>query len=72
MWLDKGFSQWFKFLLSSNDAFGVFFFCCLVRYHLSEEGEWLVKELGIEVEREENGSVSLQELRRITKLASQW
>lgn len=48
------------------------FFFCLVRYHLSEEGEWLVKELGIEVEREENGSVSLQELRRITRLASQW
>lgn len=42
------------------------------RYHLSEEGEWLVKELGIEVEREENGSVSLQELRRITRMASQW
>ncbi|XP_011605608.2 DNA polymerase subunit gamma-1 isoform X1 [Takifugu rubripes] len=41
------------------------------RYQLSEEGEWLVKELGIEVEREENGSISLQELRRITKLASQ-
>lgn len=47
-------------------------FFCLVRYHLSEEGEWLVKELGIEVEREENGSVSLQELRRITRMASQW
>lgn len=47
-------------------------FFCWVRYQLSEEGEWLVKELGIEVEREENGSVSLQELRRITRLASQW
>uniref|UniRef100_A0A3Q3L1M7 DNA polymerase subunit gamma-1 n=1 Tax=Mastacembelus armatus TaxID=205130 RepID=A0A3Q3L1M7_9TELE len=41
------------------------------RYELSEEAEWLVKELGIEVEREENGSVTLQELRRITRLASQ-
>lgn len=41
------------------------------RYHLSEEGEWLVKELDIEVERDENGSVSLQELRKITRLASQ-
>ncbi|XP_023262441.1 DNA polymerase subunit gamma-1 isoform X1 [Seriola lalandi dorsalis] len=40
------------------------------RYNLSEEGEWLVDELGIEVEREENGSISLQELRRISKLAS--
>ncbi|XP_028264401.1 LOW QUALITY PROTEIN: DNA polymerase subunit gamma-1 [Parambassis ranga] len=41
------------------------------RYHLSEEGEWLVNELRIDVQREENGSVSLQELRRISKLASQ-
>ncbi|XP_053175066.1 DNA polymerase subunit gamma-1 [Scomber japonicus] len=41
------------------------------RYNLSEDGEWLVNELDIDVEREEDGSVSLQELRRITKLASQ-
>ncbi|KAM9754131.1 DNA polymerase subunit gamma-1 isoform 1-T1 [Menidia menidia] len=41
------------------------------RYSLSEEGEWLVSELGIDVEREEDGSVSLQELRRISRLASQ-
>ncbi|XP_036963110.1 DNA polymerase subunit gamma-1 [Acanthopagrus latus] len=41
------------------------------RYHLTEEAEWLVSELGIQVEREEDGSVSLQELRRITRLASQ-
>uniref|UniRef100_A0A669DLD1 DNA polymerase subunit gamma-1 n=1 Tax=Oreochromis niloticus TaxID=8128 RepID=A0A669DLD1_ORENI len=41
------------------------------RYHLSEDGEWLVNELGIDVEREEDGSVSLQELRRITRVASQ-
>uniref|UniRef100_A0A3P9MMK1 DNA polymerase subunit gamma-1 n=1 Tax=Oryzias latipes TaxID=8090 RepID=A0A3P9MMK1_ORYLA len=41
------------------------------RYHLSEEGEWLVNELGIDVQREEDGSVSLQELRRISKVASQ-
>ncbi|XP_071359062.1 DNA polymerase subunit gamma-1 [Trachinotus anak] len=40
------------------------------RYDLSEEGEWLLNELGIEAEREENGSISLQELRRISKLAS--
>ncbi|XP_066558010.1 DNA polymerase subunit gamma-1 isoform X2 [Amia ocellicauda] len=41
------------------------------RYRLSEEGEWLVRELGLSVEKDENGTVSLQELRRITKLASQ-
>ncbi|KAG7267582.1 hypothetical protein CRUP_006002, partial [Coryphaenoides rupestris] len=42
------------------------------RYHLSEEGEWLVREMNIEVEREEDGtSISLQELRRISKLISQ-
>ncbi|XP_026221439.1 DNA polymerase subunit gamma-1 [Anabas testudineus] len=41
------------------------------RYHLSEEAEWLVSELDIDVERDQNGSVSLQELRRISKLASQ-
>ncbi|XP_061629170.1 DNA polymerase subunit gamma-1 isoform X3 [Phyllopteryx taeniolatus] len=43
----------------------------LRRYELSDEGEWLVTELGIEVEREEDGSVSLQELRKISRLASQ-
>ncbi|KAF3854639.1 hypothetical protein F7725_022694, partial [Dissostichus mawsoni] len=41
------------------------------RYQLSEEGKWLVNELNIEVEREEDDSVTLQELRRITRLASQ-
>ncbi|XP_062998741.1 DNA polymerase subunit gamma-1 isoform X2 [Elgaria multicarinata webbii] len=35
------------------------------RCYLSEEGEWLVKELGIPVEREKDGSVSLQDVRRI-------
>lgn len=50
----------------------MFAFVCFARYHLTEEGEWLVNELGIEVESEDNGSVSLQELRRITRLASQW
>ncbi|XP_061773525.1 DNA polymerase subunit gamma-1 [Nerophis ophidion] len=43
----------------------------LRRYQLAEEAEWLVNELKIEVEREEDGSVSLQELRKINKLASQ-
>ncbi|XP_075996851.1 DNA polymerase subunit gamma-1 [Genypterus blacodes] len=41
------------------------------RYQLNEEGEWLVNELDMEVEREEDGTVSLQELRRIGRLASQ-
>uniref|UniRef100_A0A8C5FJY7 DNA polymerase subunit gamma-1 n=1 Tax=Gadus morhua TaxID=8049 RepID=A0A8C5FJY7_GADMO len=41
------------------------------RYHLSQDGEWLVNEMDIEVEREEDGSVSLEELRRISKLAAQ-
>ncbi|TNN87804.1 DNA polymerase subunit gamma-1 [Liparis tanakae] len=41
------------------------------RYQLSEEGEWLVDELGIEVEQDDDGSVTLQELRRITRLVSQ-
>ncbi|XP_041853123.1 DNA polymerase subunit gamma-1 isoform X2 [Melanotaenia boesemani] len=40
------------------------------RYTLSEEGEWLVNELGIDVEREENGSLSLQELRKINQQCS--
>lgn len=44
---------------------------CDARYRLSEEGEWLLKELDVEVERDEDGSVSLQDIRRITRLASQ-
>lgn len=43
----------------------------MCRYQLSEEGEWLVKELNVEVERAEDGSISLQDLRKISKLASQ-
>ncbi|XP_056137418.1 DNA polymerase subunit gamma-1 [Lampris incognitus] len=41
------------------------------RYQLSDEGVWLMNELGVEVEKEEDGSISLQELRRITRLVSQ-
>ncbi|TMS05173.1 DNA polymerase subunit gamma-1 [Larimichthys crocea] len=41
------------------------------RYRLTEEAEWLVSELDIEVEQEEDGSVTLQDLRRITRLISQ-
>lgn len=44
---------------------------CFTRYHLTEEGKWLVSTLGIEVKREENGGLSLEELRRINRLASQ-
>ncbi|KAE8618200.1 hypothetical protein XENTR_v10009308 [Xenopus tropicalis] len=40
------------------------------RYILSKEGEWLVEELGIPVERGEENSVSLQDLRKIQKEAS--
>ncbi|XP_077452607.1 DNA polymerase subunit gamma-1 [Stigmatopora argus] len=43
----------------------------LRRYQLSDDGEWLVTELGIDVEREEDGSVSLQELRKISRVASE-
>ncbi|CAH2274241.1 DNA polymerase subunit gamma-1 isoform X1 [Pelobates cultripes] len=40
------------------------------RYILSEEGEWLVEELGIKVERGEDNSVSLQDVRKIQREAS--
>ncbi|KAK1160831.1 DNA polymerase subunit gamma-1 [Acipenser oxyrinchus oxyrinchus] len=40
------------------------------RYRLSEEGEWLVKELQVPVEREEDGSVSRLDVRKIQRLAS--
>ncbi|CAJ1057266.1 DNA polymerase subunit gamma-1 [Xyrichtys novacula] len=40
------------------------------RFYLSEEGEWLVHELDIDVKREEDGSVPLEELWRIRRLAS--
>ncbi|KAM4677002.1 DNA polymerase subunit gamma-1 [Discoglossus pictus] len=42
----------------------------LRRYILSEEGEWLVEELGIPVERGEKNSVSLQDVRKIHREAS--
>ncbi|CAI5792756.1 DNA polymerase subunit gamma-1 isoform X1 [Podarcis lilfordi] len=42
------------------------------RCYLSEEGEWLVKELGIPVEREEDGSVSLEDVRKIKREAGKW
>ncbi|XP_004617577.2 DNA polymerase subunit gamma-1 [Sorex araneus] len=42
----------------------------LRRYRLSEEGEWLVQELGLHVDRSEDGWVSLQDLRRIQREAA--
>ncbi|XP_055412795.1 DNA polymerase subunit gamma-1 isoform X1 [Bubalus kerabau] len=42
----------------------------LRRYRLSDEGEWLVKELDLPVERTEDGWVSLKDLRKIQREAS--
>lgn len=42
----------------------------LRRYRLSDEGEWLVRQLRIPVERTEDGCVSLQDLRKIQREAS--
>lgn len=44
---------------------------CPPRYQLSDEGEWLVAELDLEVERDEHGCVSLQDLRKVNRLAAQ-
>ncbi|XP_073509356.1 DNA polymerase subunit gamma-1 isoform X2 [Phyllobates terribilis] len=40
------------------------------RYILSEDAEWLIEQLGISVERGEENSVSLQDVRNIQKYAS--
>ncbi|ELW62800.1 DNA polymerase subunit gamma-1 [Tupaia chinensis] len=42
----------------------------LRRYRLSDEGEWLVRELDLTVDRTEDGWVSLQDLRKIQREAS--
>ncbi|XP_051690182.2 DNA polymerase subunit gamma-1 isoform X2 [Oryctolagus cuniculus] len=42
----------------------------LRRYRLSEEGEWLVRQLDLSVDRTEDGWVSLQDLRKIQRAAS--
>uniref|UniRef100_A0A673TT22 DNA polymerase subunit gamma-1 n=1 Tax=Suricata suricatta TaxID=37032 RepID=A0A673TT22_SURSU len=42
----------------------------LRRYRLSDEGEWLVRELELPVDRTEDGWVSLQDVRRIQREAS--
>ncbi|KAG9489148.1 hypothetical protein GDO78_005249 [Eleutherodactylus coqui] len=40
------------------------------RYILSEDAEWLVEQLGITIERGEENSVSLQDVRKIQRCAS--
>ncbi|XP_064425972.1 DNA polymerase subunit gamma-1 isoform X5 [Mirounga angustirostris] len=42
----------------------------LRRYRLSDEGEWLVRELDLPVDRTKDGWVSLQDLRKIQREAS--
>lgn len=42
----------------------------LRRYRLSDDGEWLVKQLNVPVDRTEDGWVSLQDLRKIRREAS--
>ncbi|XP_013211771.2 DNA polymerase subunit gamma-1 isoform X1 [Ictidomys tridecemlineatus] len=42
----------------------------LRRYRLSDEGEWLVRQLNLPVERTEDGWISLQDLRKIQRAAS--
>nr|XP_045002261.1 DNA polymerase subunit gamma-1 isoform X1 [Jaculus jaculus] len=47
----------------------------LRRYRLSDEGEWLVRQLDLPVDRTEDGWISLQDLRKIRKEAlrkSRW
>lgn len=39
------------------------------RFHLSEEGEWLVKELELAVDRAEDGTVSAQDVQKIQREA---
>ncbi|XP_009428074.3 DNA polymerase subunit gamma-1 isoform X2 [Pan troglodytes] len=46
-----------------------------IRYRLSDEGEWLVRELNLPVDRTEGGWISLQDLRKVqreTARKSQW
>uniref|UniRef100_U3I9P8 DNA polymerase subunit gamma-1 n=1 Tax=Anas platyrhynchos platyrhynchos TaxID=8840 RepID=U3I9P8_ANAPP len=40
------------------------------RFHLSEEGEWLVKELDLAVDRAEDGSVSARDVHRLQREAA--
>ncbi|NXA33192.1 DPOG1 polymerase, partial [Eudromia elegans] len=39
------------------------------RFHLSEDGEWLVKKLNVSVDRAEDGTVSAQDVQRIQREA---
>ncbi|XP_050165533.1 DNA polymerase subunit gamma-1 isoform X1 [Myiozetetes cayanensis] len=40
------------------------------RFHLSEEGEWLVRQLDLAVDRAEDGSVSAQDVQRLQREAT--
>lgn len=39
------------------------------RFHLTEEGEWLVRELKLAVDRAEDGSVLAQDVQRLQREA---
>ncbi|XP_041965966.1 DNA polymerase subunit gamma-1 [Alosa sapidissima] len=43
----------------------------LRRCHLNEEGEWLLQKLGVDVQKAEDGSVSMQDVHRIQRTAAQ-
>lgn len=40
------------------------------RYRLTDEGEWLVQQLALPINRTEDGWVSLQDLRKIQREAT--
>jgi DNA polymerase gamma 1 len=40
------------------------------RYRLSDEGEWLVRQLDLPVNRTEDGWISLHDLRKVQREAS--
>lgn len=39
------------------------------RFHLSEEGEWLVRQLDLAVDRAEDGSVSARDVQQLQREA---
>lgn len=43
----------------------------MLRCHLNEEGEWLLQKLDVDVQRAHDGSVSMQDLRRIQRRAAE-
>lgn len=62
----------FIFMLQPVDALWTIkcVLCGFSRYVLSDDGEWLVKELGISVERGEQNSVNLDDVRKIQRQVS--